>query len=141
MKKYLIKAMFLGFFICPTLSFADDPCAQIPASGTLKGNFIVNTVSYGSCTWDYNPSVAHQGAVIDINGSISNGHSNIPGVKCADSSSIEIVGTCNNGVLALHDQNAGIDMSGYTINGVLTASGQRADGGTINFHLSVPSTK
>lgn len=127
-------------FILKHGSVSTDPCAQLPASGSLNGNWTYLTTTVGSCTWIFNPTMKHEGQIVDIQGSLTGGRPSIPGITCADDQA-EVIGTCSDGVLDLKEQKTGAEIKGYVIGSTVTGSGDAPQGGTISFHLTIPSKK
>lgn len=136
MKKNLL--VLLSFLILSPLPLYADPICDAAAgawSGTEDLTVDDGSRGYITCHYPVNLQGQVQGSVLLLNGSSGEGWSPNPGVTCAGNPTT-LIGSCNNGVLALNFTQGNIPLSGAIINNFLSVSGSGgSSGATVDFTL------
>lgn len=148
----------LGLLAVSSVSLA-DPCDSIN-SGPSQGTYAVYYPTTGTtCTWTYNPSITHQGTLIDMIGTVNNGHLNntknvLNGIffnpkgeiskkistsnddSCANGATVEFLGSCVNGALNLTLVQVSAPATGNVIGTTLIGNGKfQTNTSTFNFRV------
>lgn len=148
---------FLGLLVASNVSLAADACDNIKSGGSL-GTYAVYYPSSGTtCTWDYSPKITRQDTMIDMVGTLSNGHLNAKGfldgillrpngefskkssgsgTNCLNGGTVEFLGTCINGKLDLTLMQVNVPAIGSVLGNTLIGNGKfQTNSSTFNFRV------
>lgn len=153
-RNYLILC---GLLAVSGAALAADPCSGI-YSGNSVGTYTVYYPSQGTtCVWTYNPKIARQDTLIDMVGTVNNGHlqgKSVAGISlnskgeiskvlgsgansCANGATVEFFGTCVNGKLDLTLMQVSVPATGDVLGTTLIGNGKfQSNSSTFSFRVN-----